>query len=59
MLRDYVMTREIQKLLDMEKQHEQNMAILLVTKFKMDQLEQMLINEKIEEKIIDVGKESS
>ena len=59
MLRDYVMTREIQKLLDMEKQHEQNMAILLVTKFKMDQLEQMLINEKIDEKIIDVGKESS
>lgn len=53
------MTREIQKLLDMEKQHEQNMAILLVTKFKMDQLEQMLINEKIDEKIIDVGKESS
>ena len=59
MLRDYVMTREIQKLLDMEKQHEQNMATLLVTNFKMDQLEQMLINEKIDEKIIDVGKESS
>ena len=37
MLRDYVMTREIQKLLDMEKQHEQNMATLLVTNFKMDQ----------------------